>query len=82
MNELAAAAAEFQRILTHPGLAGRWVFGTLARLHLARAQRAMGDDTAALSSYEAFLELWQGADADIPLYQDAKAEYNALRQRP
>jgi tetratricopeptide (TPR) repeat protein len=82
LNEFASAAAEFQRILTHPGLVGRWVFGPLARLHLARTHRAMGDDAAALSSYETFLKLWQGADADIPLYQDAKAEYHTLRNRP
>ena len=83
MNEFAAAAAKFQRrFLTHPGLVGRWVFGPLARLQLARTQRAMGDDAAALSSYEAFLELWQGADPDVPIYQDAKAESDALRDRP
>jgi hypothetical protein len=76
----AAAAAEFQKILAHPGLVGRLVIGALARLQLARAQRAMGQGPAARESYEAFLALWRNADNDVPLYREAKAEYNALRR--
>jgi hypothetical protein len=77
----AAAAAEFQKILAHPGLVGPEVIGALARLQLARAQQAMGQYSDARDSYEAFLTLWQNADHDIPLYGEAKAEYNALRRR-
>ena len=76
----AAAATEFQKILAHPGLVGRQVIGVLAKLELARAQRAMGEGSAARDSYEAFLALWQDADNDIPLYREAKAEYSALRR--
>lgn len=79
LNQFTAAIAEFQRVLTHPGLTSRWVFGPLARLQTARAQRATGNDTGARSSYEAFLALWKDADADIPVYREAKAEYGALR---
>jgi tetratricopeptide (TPR) repeat protein len=74
-------AAEFEKILAHPGLVGWCVIGPLARLQLARAQHARGDDTAALASYERFLALWQDADADVPLYRAAKAEYQGLRER-
>jgi hypothetical protein len=81
MKEFAAAAGEFQRVLAHPGMVNRWVYGPLARLQLARAQRGIGDLATALSSYEAFLQLWRNADADIPLYRDAQAEYNALRNQ-
>ena len=77
----APAAAEFQKILDHPGLVGRSVLMPLATLQMARAQRAMGADAAALGSYETFLDLWQDADADIPLYGEAKAEHQALRSR-
>jgi hypothetical protein len=77
-GDSAAAATEFQQILAHPGLVGREVIGALARLQFARAQRAMGQHSAARDSYEAFLTLWQHADNDIPLYREAKAEYNAL----
>jgi serine/threonine protein kinase/tetratricopeptide (TPR) repeat protein len=77
----AASAAEFQKVLTHPGFVGRSLIGSLARLQYARAQRAMGQDTAALDSYEAFLVLWQDADTDISIYRDARAEYETLRNR-
>jgi eukaryotic-like serine/threonine-protein kinase len=77
----AASATEFQKVLTHPGLVGWDVIGSLARLQFARAQRAMGRDAAALDSYEAFLALWQHADADVPIYRDARAEYETLRHR-
>ena len=76
----AAAATEFQRILAHPGLVGRVVIGALARLRLARAQRAMGENSAARDSYEAFLAVWQNADNNVPIYQEAQAEYDALRR--
>jgi tetratricopeptide (TPR) repeat protein len=74
------AAAEFQKLLDHPGLVGRTVTGALARLQLARAQQMVGDTAAALGSYEKFLTLWQDADPDIPIYQAARAEYARLRK--
>jgi len=76
----AAAATEFQKILAHPGLVRRQVIGALSRLQLARAQRAMGDGSAARNSYETFLALWENADSDVPLYREAKAEYEAQRR--
>jgi len=76
----AAAATEFQTILDHPGLVRRQVIGALAGLQLARAQRAMGQRSAAGNSYKAFLNLWRNADDDVPIYRDAKAEDDALRR--
>jgi len=38
----------------------------------------MGDAAAARKSYETFLNLWKNADTDIPIYQEAKAEYAKL----
>jgi serine/threonine protein kinase/Tfp pilus assembly protein PilF len=74
------AAAEFQKLLDHPGLVGRSVTGALARLQLARAQQMAGDTAAALGSYERFLSLWQDADPEIPIYQAARAEYARLKK--
>ena len=31
-------------------------------------------------SYETFLDLWKNADPDIPIYQQAKAEYAKLQK--
>ena len=57
------------------------MIGSLARLQLARAQSATNDTSAAIGSYDAFLDLWRGADADIPVYVAAKSEYQQLRNR-
>ncbi len=38
----------------------------------------MGNQAAARKSYEGFLALWKDADSDIPIYQQAKAEYAKL----
>jgi tetratricopeptide (TPR) repeat protein len=80
MSEGRQAAAEFQKLLDHPGMVGRDVIGALARLQLARAQKMMGDQALARKSYEDFLTLWKDADSDIPIYQQAKAEYARLRK--
>ena len=76
-----AAATEFRKVLAHPGLVGRLAIGAMAHLHLARAEHLSGQDTAALASYEEFLSLWKDADDDLPLYNEAKAEYRRLRPR-
>jgi hypothetical protein len=55
------------------------VAGALAHLQLGRAQVLMGDKAAARKSYQDFLTLWKDADPDIPIYQQAKAEYTRLR---
>jgi len=73
------AAAEFQKVIDHPGIVLNYVHGALAHLQLARAQVMMGDKAAAGKSYQDFLTLWKDADPDIPIYRQAKAEYAKLR---
>jgi len=75
-----AAAAQFQKLIDNPGFTVRHVTGPLAWLQLGRAQKMMGDEAAAQKSYETFLDLWKNADPDIPIYQQAKAEYAGLRK--
>jgi len=75
-----SAAAQFQKLIDNPGFSVRHVIGPLARLQLGRAQKMMGDEAATRESYEAFLDLWKNADPDIPIYQQAKAEYAKLRK--
>ncbi len=74
------AQREFQKILDHPGIVENNVTGALAQLQLGRAQVMMGDNAAARKSYQDFLALWKDADADIPIYQQAKAEYAKLEK--
>ena len=80
----AEAAAEFRKILDHPGLiGGNAVAGNtivaLAHVGLARAYVLEGDNAKARAEYEQFLNLWKDADPDIPIYRQAKAEYARLR---
>jgi len=75
-----SAAAQFQKIIDNRGLTVRHVTGPLAWLQLGRAQKMMGDDASARKSYEEFLSLWKNADPDVPIYQQAKAEYAKLRK--
>ena len=72
------AAAEFQKILDHPGVVRSEPIGALARLQLGRAFALSGDKTKAKSAYQEFLTLWKDADTDIPVLKQAKAEYSML----
>ncbi len=74
----AAAAAEFQRIIDHPGVTRSEPIGALARLELGRAFALSGDKAKATAAYDAFLTLWKDADLDIPILAQAKAEYSKL----
>jgi serine/threonine protein kinase/tetratricopeptide (TPR) repeat protein len=78
-NQGQQAAAEFQKIFDHPGIAGNFVLGALAHLQLARAQAMMGNQAAARKSYQDFLALWKDADSDVPILQQAKTEYARLQ---
>jgi serine/threonine protein kinase/DNA-binding winged helix-turn-helix (wHTH) protein/tetratricopeptide (TPR) repeat protein len=72
------AAAEFQKILDHPGIVLNCPLGALAHLGLARAYALSGDLAKARSKYQDFLTLWKDADPDIPILKQAKAEYARL----
>ncbi len=83
------AAAEFQKILDHSGIVWNCWTGALARLGIARANaleahKLQGADAdiarrRSLAAYKDFLTLWKDADADVPVYRDAKAEYAKLQ---
>jgi serine/threonine protein kinase/tetratricopeptide (TPR) repeat protein len=68
------AAAEFQKILDHPGIVLNDPIGPMARLQLARAKSASGDREKSAAVYKHLLTLWKDADPGIPVVQEAKAE--------
>jgi eukaryotic-like serine/threonine-protein kinase len=72
------AAAEFQKILDHPGIVVSDPIGALARLQLGRSYLVSGDRTRAKSAYRDFLNLWKDADREIPIFKQAKSEYTSL----
>ncbi len=74
----AAAATEFQKFLDHRGVVVNFPLGSLAHLGLARAYALSGDTAKGRAAYQDFFALWKDADPDIPILQEAKAEYAKL----
>jgi len=73
------AAAEFQKIIDHRGIVVNEPIGALAHLQLGRAYALQGDTVKARAAYQDFLTLWKGADPDIPILKQAKAEHAKLQ---
>jgi tetratricopeptide (TPR) repeat protein len=79
LHKPAEAAAEFQKIVDHPGVVLGDPMGAVARLQLARALTQTGDLTKARVAYENVLSLWRDADPDLVLAKQARSELAALR---
>jgi tetratricopeptide (TPR) repeat protein len=75
----AEAAAEFQKIVDHRGIAPVAPEHSLAKLGLGRAYVITGDTAKARAAYQDFLALWKDADSDVPILKEAKAEYAKLQ---
>jgi tetratricopeptide (TPR) repeat protein/predicted Ser/Thr protein kinase len=73
------AAAEYQRIVDHPGFMLACPLRALAHLGIARAYAMLGDTAKTKAAYQDFLTLWKDADPDIPILRQAKAEYAELQ---
>jgi tetratricopeptide (TPR) repeat protein len=78
MGDGPAAAREFQKIIENPAVAPLWPIHSLAHLQIARAHALAGDEAAARRAYQDFLALMKDADPDIPIVEQAKAEYDKL----
>ncbi len=79
LHQGAEAAAEFCKILDHRGIVVSDPVGAAARVQLARAYALMGDPAKAKPAYQDFFILWKDADPDIPILQQANAEYGKLQ---
>jgi hypothetical protein len=73
------AVTEFQRIIDHRGIDPISIFYPLAHVQQARAYAEFGDIASSRKAYEAFFELWKGADPDVPVLLEARREYSYLR---
>jgi serine/threonine protein kinase/tetratricopeptide (TPR) repeat protein len=73
------AAAEFQKMVDHPGINPLGPEHSLAKLGLGRAYVMTGDTAKAKAAYQDFFALWKDADPEIPLLKEAKAEYAKLQ---
>ncbi|WP_433969091.1 tetratricopeptide repeat protein [Tunturiibacter gelidiferens] len=74
-----AAAAEFQKLIDHPGISMNQPIGSLAHLELGRAYILSGDKVKARAAYQNFFTLWKDANPDIPIFIAAKSEYAKLQ---
>jgi serine/threonine protein kinase/tetratricopeptide (TPR) repeat protein len=74
------AEAEFQKILDHRGVCQTAPQCALAHLGLGRARALSGNNAAARTAYQDFLALWKDADPNVPILNEAKAEYAKLQQ--
>ena len=72
------AAAEFQRVIDHPGIVLADPVGMVAQVQLGRALGLLGEKDRARRAYESFLAVWAHADPDTPLLEQARAEYERL----
>jgi serine/threonine protein kinase/tetratricopeptide (TPR) repeat protein len=78
LKQSSPAAAEFQKIIDHPGIVGNSVIAPLSHLGLARSYALAGETAKSRAAYQDFLALWKDADPDVPILQQAKSEYAAL----
>ena len=79
MHRGTEAANEFQKFLDHRGVVMNSPLAALARYQLARALSIKGDTAAGRKAYQDFFALWKDADPDIPILQQAKAEYAKMQ---
>jgi predicted Zn-dependent protease len=68
------ARADFQKFSTDAGIVGSCWSAPLAKLGAARAEAISGSASQAKAAYAKFLDLWKGADKDIPTLKQALAE--------
>lgn len=81
LHMAAEAVAEFQKIVDHRSIVLFDPIGAVAQVQLGRAFALAGDTAKAKSAYTEFLMLWKNADPDIPILNQAKAEYAKLQRR-
>ena len=87
LHKGAEAVAEFQKIADHKGISwgATWVhpywgeFYSISWLGMARGFALAGDTAKAKKAFQDVFELWQNADADIPILQQARVEYARLQ---
>jgi hypothetical protein len=72
------AAAEFQKLIDHPGMILNLPLGVLARLGRARAFALTPDSVKARQAYQDFFQVWKDADPRIPILIQANREFNSF----
>lgn len=74
------ARREFETIIHNRGVAPLAPEWSLAWVGSARGAALSGHAEDSRAAFERFLALWAGADEDIPMLREARAEHAALRR--
>jgi eukaryotic-like serine/threonine-protein kinase len=83
MKQFDLAEAEFRKVIDHrtAGIVSANI--ALAHLGVARARALEGNAAGSRAEYENFFAVWKDAEPDVPVLQQAKAEYAKLmRDQP
>ena len=74
-----AAAAEFQKLIDHPGIVIKSADRVTGASSVGQSIYALlGENVKARAAYQNFLTLWKDAAPDIPILIAAKSEYAKL----
>jgi tetratricopeptide (TPR) repeat protein len=73
------AAAEFRKIVDRKTINPLSPLHTISQLELGRSLALAGDAAGARTAYQDLFALWKGADPDLPLLKQARAEYANLQ---
>jgi len=85
LDQPALGAKEWETILENPGIVQLSATAPIAKFQIARSlARQAGADksppsTRTRTAYQDFLSLWKGADNDIPILKEARAEFAQLQ---
>jgi hypothetical protein len=79
-DEHGKAVDDFGTVIAHRGWDQWPIYAPLAQLGLARAYATQGSLENSRKAYNDFFTTWKGADPDIPILRQAKAEYQKLPQ--
>lgn len=77
--EHARAAMSLATIVENPAGDATLIVHPIAVLGLARSYALAGDTARARAQYQDFIAAWKDADRDLPVLDQARAEYAALR---
>jgi DNA-binding winged helix-turn-helix (wHTH) protein/predicted Zn-dependent protease len=72
LNQGWQAAAQFQKVIDHPGVTLTDPIGAVSLLELARADAMSGEGARAEAAYSRFRTLWAGADQKLPVLKLAQ----------
>ena len=73
------AAVEFRKVVERKTISTVSPLHSISQLQLARSLGLAGDTAGARAAYQNLFAIWKDADPDLPVLEEAKAEYAKLQ---